>query len=86
MSDCEGNWVPCYLEVWEEEECEIDGLIEIFRDACEKDRVKSSYPLGAGISSLEMYIRECIDDCCSSNKHLVEGWKKALKEAVAGGN
>lgn len=82
MSDCEGDWTPCYLEVWEEEECEIEGLIEIYRDACQKDKVKSSYPLGAGISRLEDFINECIEECDSSNKCLAEDWKKALKEAA----
>lgn len=86
MSDCEGNWTPDYLEVWEEEECVIDGLLEIFLDACKKDKIKSSYPLGAGISRLEMFIEDCIEDCCSVNEFRVKEWKKALKDAALGDN
>lgn len=84
----EDYWVPCYLEPREEEECEINGLIEIFRDACKKDKGRTSYPFGAGISRLEMIIEECIDIYMESNKFLGEytdnrakDWRKALKNA-----
>lgn len=78
----EEDWyIPDYLEPDEEEECEIDGLIAIFCDACEKDKGRTCYPYGAGISRLEMYIRECIAECYDSNKCFVEDWKEALKEA-----
>lgn len=84
----EDYYIPDYLEVWEEEECEIDGLIEIFRDACKKDKGKTSYEFGAGISRLEDLIEECIDIYTESNKSLGEytditakDWKEALKEA-----
>lgn len=84
----EDYYIPNYLEIWEEQECEIDGLIEIFRDACKKDKGRTSYEFGAGISKLEYLIEECIDIYMESNKFLgkciditAEDWKEALKDA-----
>lgn len=67
-----------------EEVNELDGLIEIFRDACVKDKGRTSYSFGAGISRLEDLILEFIEKR-KNNYYMNEGaakeYRKALKKA-----
>lgn len=70
---------------WDFEEVnEIDGLIEIFHDACVKDKGRTSYSFGAGISRLEDLILEFIERRKSHyymNEGAAKEYRKALKKA-----